>query len=277
LRQFPQEIDGVPVEVLKIGLVSIRPDQAQAGKPTREPNIYLRKKRIACGGSCASGGGDPGTFGAIVIRKREDGLFMLSNNHVLASCNHIPPGMPIMAPASDDARPGAWPPQSIAQLAEVVPLRSGDFRHVDPCEDDVALGLIVQPDAVTSWQGDAEGYDTPTEIVDPVAGMRVKKIGRTTGLTEGFIHTVAAEPTPLPCNARHFKGTVWYTNAWYVVGSETPFALPGDSGSLVVTENGRAAVGLLFSSSSSGDYGLIFPIRHILKKLGVALVNGHGV
>jgi hypothetical protein len=247
LRRFPKEIDGVPIEVRKIGLVSIRPEQTKPGKATREPNIYVRKKRIGCGGSCATGSGDAGTFGAIVAREDDGSLFMLSNNHVLASCNHIPPGMPIMAPASDDSRPGAWHPESIAELAEVIPLRSGDFRHVAPCEEDVALGLILKPDSVTSWQGDAEGYDTPTAVADPVSGMRVKKIGRTTGLTEGVIHTAAGEPIPIPCNGRHFKGTVWYANAWYVLGSDSPFALPGDSGSLVVTRDGKTAVGLLFS------------------------------
>ena len=33
---------------MKVGLISVRPDQA--GKPTREPSIYVRKDRIACGG-----------------------------------------------------------------------------------------------------------------------------------------------------------------------------------------------------------------------------------
>ncbi len=275
LKRFPKTIDGVPVQLLKIGLVSLRPDQA--GKATREPNAFLHDDRIACGSSCASGGGDAGTFGALVKRHGDENLYMLSNNHVLAGCNHIPPGMPIMAPASDDARPNAPHPRSIGELGLTLPLQSGDPRHVDPCEHDLALGRILDLDGVTSWQGDDEGYDTPKEIVDPKAGMAVKKTGRTTGVTTGLVHTLVFDPIPIPCNAKAFKGNVWFQNVWYVRADDGHFALPGDSGSLVVTADGKAAVGVLFSSSSSGTLGLMIPIRHVLKQLKAELVSGHGV
>ncbi len=275
LKRFPTAIDDVPVEIEKVGLISVRPDLA--GKPPREPHIDARNGRIACGGSCASGGGDQGTIGALVKMHGEDGLLMLSTNHVLAGCNHIPPGMPIMAPASDDARSSAPHPRTIATLYRAIALHSGDPMHVNPCEEDLALGKIIDPDGVTSWQGDEEGYDTPTDIVDPKAGMPVKKTGRTTGATSGYIHTLVTEPVPVACNVRAFKGNVWFKNLWYVLANEPPFALPGDSGSLVVTEDGSAAVGVLFSSSSTGNLGILIPIRHVLKKLGVELVSGHGV
>ena len=275
LRRFPKTVDDVSVEIMKIGLVSVRPDQA--GKPTREPGIYLRKDRIACGGSCASGGGDQGTIGALVKKDGEAELFLLSANHVLAGCNHIPPGMPIMAPASDDARPDAPNPRTIATLSRTIPLHSGDPRHVNPCEEDVAIGLITEPEGVSSWQGGDDGYDTPTDIVNPRAGMSVKKAGRTTGVTFGTVHTLVSEPIPIPCNARGFKGNVWFKNVWYVKTDDPPFALPGDSGSLVVTEDGSTAVGLLFSSSSSGNLGVMIPVSHVLRKLGVELVSGHGI
>ena len=140
-----------------------------------------------------------------------------------------------------------------------------------------ALGVIGEVDGVSSWQGGDDGYDTPTATADPKAGTAVKKTGRTTGVTYGRIHTLVSEPIPIPCNARGFKGNVWFKNVWYVRTDDPPFALPGDSGSLVVTEDGGTAVGLLFSSSSSGNLGVIIPIRHVLKKLGVELVSGHGV
>jgi hypothetical protein len=65
---------------------------------------------------------------------------------------------------------------------------------------------------------------------------------------------------------------------WYVVGDHSNFALPGDSGSLVVTEDEKHAVGVIFSSNRTGDYGLMIPIRHVLSKFGgLTLVSGHGV
>jgi hypothetical protein len=274
LMRFPRELDGVSVEIMRIGLVSVRPDQA--GNPSREPGIFLKGDRIACGGSCASGGGDQGTLGALVKNPNEDELYVLSANHVLAGCNHIPPGMPIMAPAADDARPDAPDPRTIAKLTRVIPMHSGDPRHVSPAEEDLAIGLVNDPDGVSSWQGGEDGYDTPTETVDPRATLGVMKTGRTTGVTTGIIHTLVSEAIPIPCNAKGFKGNVWFKNVWYVRTDDPPFALPGDSGSLVVTDDGKAAVGLLFSSSSSGNLGVIIPIRHVLRKLGVGLVSGHG-
>jgi hypothetical protein len=275
LKRFPDTIVDVSVKIVKVGLISVRPDQA--AKPTREPRIYVRNDRIACGGSCAAGGGDQGTIGALVKMDEEDGLFLLSANHVLAGCNHIPPGMPIMAPAPDDARSEAPHPRTIATVYRAVPLHSGNPMHVSPCEEDIALGRITDLAGVTSWQGDENGYDTPVDVVDPKAGMPVMKTGRTTGLTRGYIHTLVPEPVPIPCNARGFKGNVWFKNVWYVRTDDPPFALPGDSGSLVVTEDGGAAVGVLFSSSSTGNLGIIIPIRHVLKKLGVELVSDHGI
>jgi hypothetical protein len=62
-----------------------------------------------------------------------------------------------------------------------------------------------------------------------------------------------------------------------IVSSRSAFALPGDSGSLVVTEDGTAAVGVLFASSTKGDYGQMIPISHALKILKVTLVSGHGL
>ena len=108
--------------------------------------------------------------------------------------------------------------------------------------------------------------------------MKIKKVGRTTGITTGVIETVIDEPTPIPCHTRHFKGTVWFSKMWYVVEDHSDFALPGDSGSLVVNEEATHAVGVIFSSNRTGDYGLMIPIRHVLAQFGgLTLVSGHGV
>ena len=56
------------------------------------------------------------------------------------------------------------------------------------------------------------------------------------------------------------------------------FALPGDSGSLVVTEDRSAAVGLLFAASPGGEEGVAIPMTHVATCFGnIALVSGHGV
>lgn len=274
-KSLPKEIDEVRIVVRKIGLVSVNPDQAN--NATTEPKTHLRKERITCGSSCATAGGDAGTIGAVVKRLDDEKFFIMSNNHVLAGCNTIPLGMPILAPWPEDCRPDGCLPRSIARLAAVVALRVGDPQHVKPCEEDLALGALLSPDLVSSWQGGDDGYDTPAEIAEPISGMRVKKMGRTTGLTTAVVDTIVFDPTPIPCQTRDFKGNLWFKNIWYLLGSHSQFALPGDSGSLVVTEDGKKAVGVLFASSTKGDYGQMIPISHALKELKVSLVSGHGL
>ena len=276
LRGLPEEMDGVPISVRKAGLISVSPDRAS--RVTGEPKVYIRDGRIACGSSCASAGGDAGTLGALVKKEGKEEFYLLSNNHVLAGCNHIPPGMHILAPAPGDAKPGGTPPTTLAELADVLPMYSGYPEHVPACEEDVALGMLKDAALVSSWQGDeAEGYDTPADTVDPEMGMRVKKVGRSTGMTVATVDVEVSDPYPIQCQAKGFKGAIWFKNYWYLHGEESPFALPGDSGSLVVTEDGKAAVGLLFSASANGALGHMIPIRHVLKKLKASLVNGHGI
>jgi hypothetical protein len=61
-----------------------------------------------------------------------------------------------------------------------------------------------------------------------------------------------------------------------VDGSE--FALPGDSGSLVVAEDGSSAVGVLFAASRSGEYGWIIPMPCVIGAFGgLQLVGRHGL
>lgn len=277
LRSVPEEIDGVPITVRKIGLITINPERA--GKVTGDPKVYLKGNRIACGSSCATGGAGAGagTFGAIVTKGDDEALYLLSNNHVIAGCNQIPPGMPILSPAALDAKPGGQVPITIATVSEAVPMLSGDPHHVKPCEEDVAIGLISDGTKVSSWQGDDDGFDTPTTIVEPELSMRVKKVGRTTGLTIATIDSKVSDPYPIPCNVRGFRANIWFKNFWCLLATEAPFALPGDSGSLVVTEDGRGAVGILFSSTPTGEVGHMIPFSHVAKKLGIKLRSGHGI
>ena len=123
-------------------------------------------------------------------------------------------------------------------------------------------------------QGDGE-YDTPVNAVPPVGGMLVKKVGRTTGLTSGQILGVSATSFGLPYKSTHFSSTVYFQNVWAVVTlTGEPFSAPGDSGSLVVTEDGTAAVGLIFAGGDNVSY--IIPIEAVLGEWQAVLVGGHG-
>jgi hypothetical protein len=272
---LPGEIRGVSIVVHKMGAISVRPEIASSA--TNRGNLFERNARVCCGSSCApTSENSTGTLGAIV--RKANALYLLSNNHVLAGCNHVPRDQPIMAPSSGDGRPDITAPREIGRHSEIHELRTGEPNFVAPVEIDAALARVTNPAVVCSWQGDGTGFDTPTVTTMPVAGMRVKKFGRTTGFTQGEVEAYVPTATPIGYNAKYFKGTVYFQNVWTVKSAGAgAFALPGDSGSLVVNENGTRAVGLLFAANRTGDYGWIIPIDPILAAFGGArLVATHG-
>jgi hypothetical protein len=267
--------DGVSIKVINIGKTIIRPEAALSA--TNRGNVFLRNGRIACGSSChPSGENFTGTVGAIIQRGND--LFALSNNHVFGACNHIPIGQPIMSPSNADTGPNVPAPRLIARHSGIMELRSGDPELVPTTSLDAAYAEII-PDAITSWQGDEEtGYDTPNTSILPVPGMPVKKVGRTTGLTFGIVESEVPDFLYLPYRCKKFTATVWFQGIWLVRASTSDhFALCGDSGSLVVSEDGKHAVGLLFAATPNGGYGYIIPIESILRELGMTLVSGYKI
>jgi hypothetical protein len=194
--------------------------------------------------------------------------------------NHTPINMPILAPANMDAGPNIRAPREICRHAEICELRSGDPAFVPPVSEDIAIARIVDPTLVSSWQGDDEnGFDTPNSVIAPRTGMKVKKFGRTSGLSFGTIEA-SVLPFPLPYVCKLFKATVWIRDAWTVrtnVSGEA-FAIAGDSGSLVTDEDAQNAIGVIFAATPSGDLGYIIPMTHLAGLFGgIRLVSAHGV
>lgn len=284
LKHIPSEIGGVRIHANKMASLRINPQLT--GRATNRGNFFNhRNGRIACGSSCAPSGQQySGTFGALVTDGQD--FFALSNNHVFAACNHVQAGMPILSPSTQDSHPSLPAPREIGRHAAIVELRSGDPAFVTEAKTDAALAKVIDRNAVTSWQGDSTGYDTPTSIIDPSAGLRVKKVGRTTGLTTGTVEAALVR-LPLPYKTNYFSATVYFADVWTIRADSGSFALPGDSGSLVVTEDGQHAVGLIFAMTSTAthNYAVIVTIRDALELLGqnlgtgttLELVSRHGV
>jgi len=279
LKAIPNEVAGVRVFMHNTGKVSVRPQAASAS--SNRGNVYEYEDRVACGSSCApSGKNYAGTLGALVKKKGHAGLFALSNNHVFADCNHTPVGMPIQAPAGMDGKPApARAPGKICQHSEIVELRSGSPALVARCHADIAIASVPDEDLVSSWQGDeSEGYDTPTATADPQRRLRVKKFGRTTGLTHGIIEARIVE-LDIPYKSDNFSALVWFEGVWSVQSAMAePFALGGDSGSLVVTEDGESVVGMVFAVAPKGMTAYIIPVEYIKGAFGgLSFVGNHGV
>lgn len=276
LNSLPREVEDVQVLARVMGKMRAGPHSAMARSGVS--NFYERGGRIACGSSCApSGENYSGTLGAFAT----DGVrqFALSNNHVFAACNHTPVGLPILAPSTNDARPDRRAPTAFSRYERMIELRSGDPVLVPPSHLDAAIAALTDPALVSSWQGNDDGYDTPNQVAAPVSGMKVKKFGRTSGLTSGTIEAFVPTPWILPYKTARFSAAVWFTDTWTVRTDDSdPFALPGDSGSLIVTEDGGSAVGLLFAVNNRGEYGIFMPIEQVLHAFGnLQLLTGHGI
>jgi hypothetical protein len=110
--------------------------------------------------------------------------------------------------------------------------------------------------------------------------MKVQKVGRTTGRTQGIvtgkIAGFQAIPYVVPELQQQF--TVFFSEAWIVEGVAGEFSAGGDSGSLVVAEdeNGQmVAVGLVFAGD--GNISLIVPLDKIMSYFGAQIESSVGI
>lgn len=242
--------------------------------------------RYACGSSISPGNSQSaGTLGALVVDTNGQ-IHGITNNHVTGLCNHSQIGLPILAPGVLDVAPGGVIPFTLGFHKTVLDMNIGTQGNVDIARNsDAAIFNIFIPDQVSSSQGGI--YDTPTSVVDPVDGMVVEKVGRTTGHTRGKIVGRELMPIEISYSAPNFgfQGRILFENVWVIHGENVPFSQPGDSGSLIVEVDGngaRHAVGLLFAGGTDSlgpenQRTFFLPIRQILDKLQVSLLGGHNV
>lgn len=277
LKTLPTDIDGVAISYIGSAAIEPNPPALPFSSADAAPRTFLHNNRLACGTSVTVAPiHHAGTFGALV--RLDDGtLCGLTNNHVTGGCNHSKLGMHVLCPAPHDADPTHVPPTAIGRHHSFVQLESGDPGQVRLQELDVALFQITMENAVTSMQGAGDrAYDTPTDTAAPVGGMMVKKFGRTTGLTVGQVVGRAVTGLGIPFQGDRFNSMVYFDGAWAIAPLAGAFSLGGDSGSLVVTEDGTKAVGLIFAGSTSGEVSFMIPIDSVLSALGAQLVSGYG-
>jgi hypothetical protein len=119
------------------------------------------------------------------------------------------------------------------------------------------------------------GYGAPdSNPTSAVPDMPVQKYGRTTGLTEGKI-----EETNVTINVCYeARGPFLCTKSAKFVDqigiSPGTFSAGGDSGSLIVTQEGNNPVGLLFAGSATRT--IANPIELVLTRFGVTVDGGSG-
>jgi hypothetical protein len=146
-----------------------------------------------------------------------------------------------------------------------------DFTAAPPLGSNVDAAIAQLIPGQMDSTGFIEGIGTiSSTVAAPAVGLAVIKSGRTTGTTTGSIASTATSVKvqyQIGCGEgkNYF---INYTNQ--VLINSTTFSAGGDSGSLIVTNDGNFnPVALLFAGSSSTT--IANPIGEVLTKVGTAL------
>ena len=218
-------------------------------------------------------GGQPCTEGGTIGARVREGTSVgaRSNNHVYAAvnCDDCPGcalGDAVIQPGTFDG--GASPADDIGTVA--------DFQEIDftagTCSNTFDAAIALSSTAKLGNATPSAGYGTPSSTtMAAVLNMKVKKFGRTTGLTKGSVNAVNAT-----VNVNYGGAGVACFTGQIIITPGT-FSAGGDSGSLVVVDgkgrrgaaNDRKPVGLLFAGSLTVT--IINPIDAILDRFGVTI------
>ncbi|HLT57811.1 MAG TPA: hypothetical protein VKZ69_03445 [Limnochordales bacterium] len=263
-ERVPAVLDARPTDVIEVGEVRLLaaplPSPRTARLRPAPPGVSLGHVAVTAG-----------TFGAVVRDAKTGEPLILSNNHVIANqttgddgraavgdpvlqpgpydggtverdvIGHLLRFVPVVPVAAVPACPVARGAQRVlnAALRLLLPRYQLQLVRLDDAENlvDGAVARPVAPDAITPRileVGRVQG------VAEAEVGMRVKKSGRTSGLTQGEVMALGAT-----LNVALGEGVVARFCDQVVT---SPLAQPGDSGSLVLDEGNRA-VGLLFAGS----------------------------
>jgi hypothetical protein len=220
-----------------------------------------------------------GTLGILAHRTSGEPV-ILSNNHVLANSNEGHEGDLILQPGPYD---GGKPQDAIAKLAGFVPIGFSEQdlgslgrlleRALGALLAPMGLGLRRLPSGKTNLVDAAIATPLSADLVAPEIleiglvsgtasanlGTRVKKSGRTTGLTHGRVTALEATvEVDYGGKSAVFRGQIV---------SDVP-SRGGDSGSLIVDESNRA-LGLLFAGGATTT--ILNPIDAVLAALGLRI------
>jgi hypothetical protein len=272
-------LEGVPVELEVTGPISSlkaapekRPDNPGNGKggggggsgeTESQPSptdVFPRPVPIGVStgnaGECSAG-----TIGARV-RDGDGDVYALSNNHVYARENAASLGSEVLQPGLYDTGCAYDSANKLGVLADFEPI---SFSTGAENVIDAAIASTTPGELGNSTP--ADGYGTPSsEAIGAAPGLAVQKYGRTTAQTSGTVFAVNGI-----VSVGYSAGTARFVDQVFVEGRK-PFLKSGDSGSLLVTDDGAAhAVGLLFAGGSSGKFAIANPIDAVLTRFGVAV------
>ncbi|MDP4199075.1 MAG: hypothetical protein Q8922_14025 [Bacteroidota bacterium] len=240
--QVPANIGGVATEVRVLGRVHALDVYTGEYRPVVPSGVSVGNSRE----------NSSGTIACVVVKH---GIrYILSNNHVLARSNDAVIGEPIVQPGRADNY--GMPTGQIGVLSA--------YKKVSFTQSNVFDAAVARM-TTTSAYDEADQFAPSHSWQDAVTGMAVKKVGRTTGITYG---TIAATDVTLKVD---YDNGMTATSVNQIYIQDPNFLQAGDSGSLLVTQDGNHPVGLCFAGGTDGAFAN--PIRPILNYFGVEIAG----
>lgn len=250
---LPPEIDGVKTDVIEATFVlhqgaMVRAEEFRTMSDTGTYNPLVGGISI---GPCKAVGGYVyvGTLGCLVRDRGTGERLALSNYHVMAE--KWAAGDSMAQPSRVDG--GTCPAKTVGTLLRSV--------------------LSDQVDGAVARLNTTRTTDCSITEIGAVAGkgpaakdMKVRKRGRTTGLTHGIVDSIdATVKVPYDDGTHTLKHQILIK----VNASESSvFGQGGDSGSAVV-DDANHVVGLYFAGSTDGKIGVANPIDAVLDALNI--------
>jgi hypothetical protein len=148
----------------------------------------------------------------------------------------------------------------IAMLTRLIALRAGQ-----PNAADCAIAEILNSKTVSAAFLAKVGRLRSPEPIAATEGMRVHKVGRTTGYTTGVVFDVSAD-----VKVEYDLGILTFQDQILIRGTSGMFSDRGDSGSVIVDRTTRRATALLFAGSPS--HTVANPLAEVLAQLEVSMV-----
>jgi hypothetical protein len=265
---IPQQLEGVPVHPVVTGEIYALPKGGNGGgngggKPDGGDPVDRTarfERPVPIGVSTGHPAITAGTIGCRVT----DGtnVYALSNNHVYADNDPENIGDAVIQPGKFDG--GLSPADDIGRLVDFVTIDFGGINIVD-----AAIAATEEPKLGTSTPSD--GYGAPKSVTATAyLNQKVKKYGRTTGLTKGQVAGINAAV------AVNYGGGNVALFLGQIIITPGAFSAGGDSGSLVVVDgkgrdraHDRKPVGLLFAGSAL--HTIACPIDAVLTRFGVTI------
>lgn len=228
--------------------------------PRADPYFSARRRPLEPGAQIGMAGRSfIGTLGAIV--KDADGVrYGLTNAHVAADQGKALPGHRIGQPYGTNAA------DYVGLLARFLP-----YSLTVPNLVDAAIFRLDATEVLPKWNGALAGELRGVRTLGPEdLGRPVRKAGRTTGVQLGKVTAVEVDGLPVAMDV----GTPRFDDQVEVTGGPaTDFSAPGDSGSLIVDEQGYG-VALLFAGGrdrAGVDYTYGNRLATVLRLLAVEL------